>query len=1096
METVTSLLLTAYLTVIGFLGVQPTEPTEPTFGLSVLTVKQGGTGASTFATGECLKGNGTGAITTGSCGTGGGGSGTVSTSSQETATYIPFWTSTNATPALLSGGESTFTYDSTLNKLTVSSASTTQFSVTGSATSTWIHGNTDLFGSLGIGSTATTTLRGNNSTSTFAGGIDTGLGNHIKVHGIESDASDGLHIHAGNGTNVGIFGAGNSANSLFYGGVNIDGATRLATSLTGLAYTSSGAITAVTNGTGGQILAMSGGLPTFVATTTFSGGLTYSGGNVTADLGTSITVGELASADFGDFTCNGVACSLDATYVQTSRALTVAGTANQITSSAGSQTLAADRTWTLSLPSHVVFPANYQATNATTTNATTTALEILDKLTFNGVTGSTWASFCTTITGGAGLCDGSDATGSGSPYEVATTSDIAVSQVAYITKVSGVTTLGSVATGTISSANTALTVTGSRYTLGGATTFTISTTTTNMFTGTAGQVLAYTGTGWTGVATTTFSTGLTYSGGAVTVNTSQNIATLSNLTGNGIVYTSGGVGTLNTATFSANTIPYVNAAGTAILYTATSSLNLASLTATDSTLTFSGSYNGNTARTVGLNLSNPNTWTVLQTFNYASTTNYHSFLTASSTNWTGGGLTDCDADNQTVSYDATTMKFGCGDDDTGGGTSDEKWATSTDGFAIYPNGLTNPVVGIGTTTPRRTLTISSSTASQLALTDASLTSDQWNFRSINGSLYIATSSPSTFATSSLPALSILSNGNIGVGTSTPWGAFSVTKFKSLASDYLAPLFSVSTSTGRFGQLFNVFATTTTILTNTNYPDSGVRTLIGYSEDYVNTGPLDHILADGRINTGMWEYYPCNSAEGGNGTGADYTADSTSFVCGSWHFDEDTNANLQQTVGGTGSVSAARLWTGIANDGASLNLFHNTGMILGTSTPVMEVVARVANPQNATSTAIYMGFVQFTGGVNGSQYEVTPASGCYFTASSTRANWAAVCGSSSTYTVVDTGVASSTSLSASGSFYKFRIETGTTVRFYIASTTAPYTKVAEISTNVPNSSAVSVTPLLAHTRQSATAGFNTSATSPGLDFVHVRVWVKSFINPLI
>jgi trimeric autotransporter adhesin len=48
--------------------------------------------------------------------------------------------------------------------------------------------------------------------------------------------------------------------------------------------------------------------------------------------------------------------------------------------------------------------------------------------------------------------------------------------------------------------------------------------------------------------------------------------------------------------------------------------NLNALTATDGTLTFSGSYNGSTARTVGLNLGNSNTWTALQTFGNASTT--------------------------------------------------------------------------------------------------------------------------------------------------------------------------------------------------------------------------------------------------------------------------------------------------------------------------------------------------------------------------------------------------------------------------------------------------------------------------------------------
>lgn len=52
-------------------------------------------------------------------------------------------------------------------------------------------------------------------------------------------------------------------------------------------------------------------------------------------------------------------------------------------------------------------------------------------------------------------------------------------------------------------------------------------------------------------ATTTAGTGLTYSGGAFNINTSQNISTLSNLTSNGFVKTSGGTGALSvdTATY-------------------------------------------------------------------------------------------------------------------------------------------------------------------------------------------------------------------------------------------------------------------------------------------------------------------------------------------------------------------------------------------------------------------------------------------------------------------------------------------------------------------------------------------------------------------
>lgn len=60
--------------------------------------------------------------------------------------------------------------------------------------------------------------------------------------------------------------------------------------------------------------------------------------------------------------------------------------------------------------------------------------------------------------------------------------------------------------------------------------------------------------------------------------------------------------------------------------------DLANLTATNASLTFSGAYNGSTARTVGINLGNTNTWTVLQNFNYSSSTIYSSFVTASTTN--------------------------------------------------------------------------------------------------------------------------------------------------------------------------------------------------------------------------------------------------------------------------------------------------------------------------------------------------------------------------------------------------------------------------------------------------------------------------------
>lgn len=86
-----------------------------------------------------------------------------------------------------------------------------------------------------------------------------------------------------------------------------------------------------------------------------------------------------------------------AAYAPQSRQLTVAGTANQITSSAGAQTLAADRTWTLSLPNHVIFPSSYQAAQGTTTNATSTNLTVRGNLIAEGLTSAL------TIAGTGGL---------------------------------------------------------------------------------------------------------------------------------------------------------------------------------------------------------------------------------------------------------------------------------------------------------------------------------------------------------------------------------------------------------------------------------------------------------------------------------------------------------------------------------------------------------------------------------------------------------------------------------------------------------------------------------------------------------------------
>lgn len=95
----------------------------------------------------------------------------------------------------------------------------------------------------------------------------------------------------------------------------------------------------------------------------------------------------------------------------------------------------------------------------------------------------------------------------------------------------------------------------------------------------------------------TFSTGLTRSTNTITVNTSQNITNLTNLATAGLVKTTGTGGALSIATSGTD---YVLPSA------------LLALTATNASLTFSGSYNTTVARTVGLNLGNANTFTAAQ----------------------------------------------------------------------------------------------------------------------------------------------------------------------------------------------------------------------------------------------------------------------------------------------------------------------------------------------------------------------------------------------------------------------------------------------------------------------------------------------------
>ena len=141
------------------------------------------------------------------------------------------------------GGSDPFTHPSAGVSATTSGMIITASSTIGSGTQA---------GGLTINGGATTTgflvVQGT-GTSTFT--TDVSLrSNHgvVEAHAFVADESDGLRLENNARGLVALLGAGNGLGTTFYDGVNIDGQTRLATSLTGLLKATAGVVSVATAG--------------------------------------------------------------------------------------------------------------------------------------------------------------------------------------------------------------------------------------------------------------------------------------------------------------------------------------------------------------------------------------------------------------------------------------------------------------------------------------------------------------------------------------------------------------------------------------------------------------------------------------------------------------------------------------------------------------------------------------------------------------------------------------------------------------------------------------------------------------------------------
>lgn len=352
---------------------------------------------------------------------------------------------------------------------------------------------------------------------------------------------------------------------------------------------------------------------------------------------------------------------------------------------------------------------------------------------------------CATFSSGqlnsAGTPCGSGGT---SAFEIGTTSDIAISGVSYFTKTGGRTTLGSVATGTLSTSG-ALSFDANPVILGASRTLTL---------GTVGIANGGTGT------TTAPSSQLLYGGGA---GVYQSVATSSASCTSGASCSAftvvGTVAPSITATLgtniiptelnnalSSNSIPYSN--GDASLFKSVATTSLA----------FSGPFNG--ASAIGALVGGSNTtltWTGLSTT--SALTQGQLLYNTTGGNGVASVATSAPSVNAPITYTGTLGSFvggvagafGCTNASSGvtGCLTGTDWTTFNGKLSTYDawthaaGSATTSAIGIGTTTPWAQLSVSTSTASAPTTPLFAVAS------STNAALF-----------------NILGNGNVFVGTTT------------------------------------------------------------------------------------------------------------------------------------------------------------------------------------------------------------------------------------------------------------------------------------------------------------------------------------------
>lgn len=1078
----------------------------------------------------------------------------IATSSGETKGQLPYWTSTNGTPATLGG-------------------------------------------------VATGTISGSGPIGVTAGQSVIGTGLTISCASCNTSSASVSSVGTANGIQGGTITTAGTVSLISYlatSTAETKGQLSYWTSTNGNPATLSGTATTTLSG-GGPItvsnspvvLGASGavlGCATCVLTTR-NINTTYplqGGGSLASDLTLSSAFGTSTTIGVGNnlflYTNNagvivGAASSSFFGYIplNPTRQITVAGTVKQITSSAGAQDLSADRTWTLSLPSYVQFPGDFIVAQSTTTNATTTgsfyaASSTEDKFfsknastTFFGLPSLTSAVLGTDLNGSViATSTGAVTAGTGITLDssirrvIGGSLQITNAGVISVGNGTGVTCSGTNPASCSLAAITANSVLANN-TSASAIPTAISTSTLYGAASTGGFVLQWSNT-TNGLVLAATSSGGTTFGKSWEVDALGQLAPTTTLAVSVPTWLSINDQTLAYASTTNHVTIFGLLAGGATATTSPTDVQETAVGYGALAVNGTGGLRDNAFGYLALNANiggDDNVAIGANTLLAALNVSRNIAIGTAALSAFQPGTTQ-NSSNTAIGYHAG-QSFTAGTGNTVLGSS--ALATVSTGSAINNVVIGNQALGastIGTsgnvivgelagnsvqsdyntllgfqsgggisTGFANTLLGSSFTASNLSTGGGNIgIGSEIFFPSATSNLQL---NIGNILFGALPATStafqIPISGVIGISTSSPFAKFSIqtnngdtnqtlfaigsstaaatttlfTISNTGVTTHFVPIntgtvFDISTSTNLFGELFNVSATSSVLgLISTavqiTSPDTGVRIGVGLSSYLGLGGLLDQFVVRGRINTQDWDQDFCDimSIAPAGGLACGTFGGFSQGLKGSFALTNNPGgysySSEKVAVGTTaGSPDAAAFILG----GANSNIAFLTA---GTSTPVLEVSARINTPQNSTTTIYYIGFDD---NAKNTLVSTVPNNGCWFAASSTAmngvtaGNWAAISSSAGTQTIADTGIASSTSMTTTGGWIRFRVEMSQGIcDFYIQNgQTTNLKKVAHLTTNVPTAATYANIWMR-----------EASGLANQFDFMRFRVWWRDFLPVL-